>query len=131
MKTKYIEKYKITKETISEFAKFSGDYNPIHMDDEYAANTRFGSRIAHGAILEVYISKILATDFPGPGTIYISQFCKWIKPVYIDDEVEICIEIVDFGEKERCILKTNCFVDGREVMKGEAVVKLPKDYDRN
>lgn len=122
----YSEKMYISKKLIDDFACFSGDYSPIHVDEEFAKNTQFKRCIAHGAILETNISKILGMKYPGPGTIYVSQQCKFIKPVYIGDEVEFRITKKMVDNKGRLVLETNCFVDDQIVMKGEAVV-IPQE----
>jgi hypothetical protein len=75
----------ITDEMIRSFAVLTGDNNPVHLDDTYAATTRFGRRIAHGMIAAGLISAMLANDLPGPGTVYLSQTLKFKAPVYPGD----------------------------------------------
>ena len=73
----------IRDEDITKFAEVSGDYNPLHMDDEYAAQTPFGQRIAHGALTASYISGILGNNLPGPGAIFTGLSMRFRRPVYI------------------------------------------------
>ena len=85
----------ITKKLVSDFAKLSGDYNPIHMSEEYAKTTVFKKPIAHGMLLGSLISAIIAKDLPGEGSIYLSQTLKFIKPVYIGNKVKISVKIIE------------------------------------
>ena len=91
----------ITDEDIQAFAKMSGDYNPIHVNDEYAKSTRFGQRIAHGMISASLISAVLGMHLPGTGTIYASQEVKFLKPVFPGDTLTAKGEVVDkFTKKD-------------------------------
>ena len=94
----YKEKIKVTKEKVEEFAKYSGDYNSLHTDEEFAKNSIFGARIAHGMIFGAIILKILGTNFLGEGTIYLEQNLKFLKPIYIGETVQIEVKIL--GKKE-------------------------------
>lgn len=117
----------VTEEDIDAFAKVSGDYNPIHIDDEYAAKSIFKKRIAHGMLSASYISAILGTDFPGIGTIYMGQTLCFLKPIYVGDTIEIVVRLKELGEKGRATLQTNVLnMDGDMIIEGEALVKLPK-----
>lgn len=117
----------VTEEDIDAFAKVSGDYNPIHIDDEYAAKSIFKKRIAHGMLSASYISAILGTDFPGIGTIYMGQTLRFLKPVYVGDTIELVVRLKELGEKGRATLQTNVLnMDGDMIIEGEALVKLPK-----
>ncbi len=116
----------ITSSMIEDFAKISGDYNPVHLDDEYAASTRFGQRIAHGMLLPGLISAILANDLPGPGTIYLEQTISFKAPVFIGDTVIVSVECKEVLEKSRVSFKTTVAKsDGTIVMDGEALVITP------
>lgn len=86
----------VTKEVVDAFGDVSGDRNPLHFDEAYAASTRFGHRIAHGTILMAYLSALMASTLPGPGTIYVTQHIEFKAPVYIGDtiEVEVTVEEV-------------------------------------
>ncbi|MGC8819198.1 MAG: MaoC family dehydratase [Athalassotoga sp.] len=117
----------VTDEMVKEFAKITGDNNPLHLDEEFAKKTQFGKRIAHGMLVASLISKVLGRDFPGPGTVYVSQFIQFRKPVYIGEDVKIRIEVKDKKvEKRRLILNTTVMAGGRTVITGEAEVYLPE-----
>ena len=120
----YSETVKITDESVKAFANLSGDCNPIHLDEEIAARSRFGKRVAHGMLLGSYISAILGEKFPGNGTIYLSQNMQFKKPIYIGDivEFELCIRSV----KGKVItLQTNVKNGkGDYCMEGEAKVLI-------
>ena len=85
----------ITDQDILGFAALSGDLNPAHLDPEYAATTPFKKIVAHGMLNGALISTLLGTKLPGPGTIYLSQELNFLKPVYIQDVLEIAVEVVE------------------------------------
>lgn len=116
----------ITVEDIVAFAHLVGDTNPVHLDDSFAAKTRFGKRIAHGMFGASMISAILGTQLPGPGTIYLSQTLKFLAPVYLDDTVHAEVTVVKVREDKPIItLETVCKnQDGNLLLQGEAVVLL-------
>lgn len=116
----------ITDEKVRGFANISEDYNPIHLDDEYAKNSRFGKRIAHGAMVSSFFSSLFATKLPGPGSIYVSQETKYKKPVFIDDTVLVEIEVIDIDlKRSRVYFSTTCFVNNVEVLSGKAEIYIP------
>ena len=122
----FICEQKIDDATVRAFAAFSGDCNPIHVDDAVAKTSRFGQRIAHGAILFGLISKVLGMDLPGLGTVYLSQTCNFKLPVYIDDTVRLEVKIVELLPKSIANLSTIITKQsGEVVMDGMAQVKLP------
>jgi 3-hydroxybutyryl-CoA dehydratase len=109
------------------FAAVSGDTNPVHLDEAYAAGTPFGGRIAHGMLSAAYISAVLGTKLPGPGAIYLSQQMRFRRPVRIGDEVTARATITALEEKRgQVTLETVCLVGGKAVLDGEAVVLAPK-----
>src|SRR5947209_6118821 len=85
------------------FARLSGDDNPIHLCDVYAAQTRFGQRIAHGLYTASLISAVLGTRLPGPGAVYRSQTVNFHGPVKIGDVVEVIVEVVELVSKGRSV----------------------------
>jgi 3-hydroxybutyryl-CoA dehydratase len=119
----------ITDDMVRTFAELTGDTNPVHLDEEYAATTRFGRRIAHGMIAAGLISATLANDLPGPGTVYLGQDLKFRGPVFLDDTVLVKVEVVKVREDKPIVtLSTVCTnQDGAVVLDGEAVVMVPKD----
>ena len=118
----------ITDEMVRTFATLTGDSNPVHLDDEYAATTRFGKRIAHGMLAASLISAALANDLPGPGTVYLSQTLQFKAPVYLGDTVTAIIEVKSAREdKPIATLITTCInQDNVTVLEGEAGVLFSK-----
>jgi 3-hydroxybutyryl-CoA dehydratase len=109
------------------FARLSGDENPIHLCEVYAAGTRFGQRIAHGLYTASLISAVLGTRLPGPGAVYRSQTLNFHAPVTIGDVVMVTVEVVELlppGRRVRLVCEAS--VDGRVVLDGEAVVSVPR-----
>lgn len=108
------------------FAEISGDRNPIHLSEHFAAQTPFGGRIAHGLYTASLISAVIGTRLPGPGAIYISQTLRFLAPVRIGDTVEANVEVAELTEKgRRAKLKCWCNVGDTIVLEGEAEVKAP------
>lgn len=121
------KKMVVSDEKITTFAELSGDYNPVHMDAEYAATTMFGRRIAHGALSASLISAILGNDLPGPGAIFTELNMRFRKPAFIDDEITARAEVVEINDKTgRVKMKVACFVEGKAIIRGEAGVVVMK-----
>ena len=113
------------------FAEVTGDRNPIHLSEHFAAKTPFGTRIAHGLYTASLISAVLGTRLPGPGAVYISQTLNFRAPVKIGDTVEVCVSVAELiPEKSRARLTCTCSVDGETVLDGEAWVKVPSRKTR-
>lgn len=112
---------------IAAFAQVSGDNNPVHLDEAYAKTTPFGERIAHGMLSGAYISAVIGTQLPGPGTIYLSQTMRFRRPVRIGDQVtaRVTIKALD-ADKGRVTLETVCEVNGKAVVDGEALIIAPR-----
>ena len=108
---------------IGAFAWATGDVNPIHMDEAYASTTRFKRRIAHGMLVGSYISALLGTEFPGPGTIYMSQHMRFMLPVYVGDTIKVVATVTAYRpDKHILTIRTDCYnQDGAHVITGEAV----------
>jgi len=116
----------ITEADIVLFAAVTGDTNPMHLDAEYAATSIFKERIAHGMLAAGLITKVLGTQLPGPGTIYMSQTLKFRAPVKIGETVTAIVEVAALHpEKHRATLRTVCLVKGEPVLEGEAFVSVP------
>lgn len=108
------------------FAAISGDRNPIHLSEHFAAKTPFGTRIAHGLYTASLISAVLGTRLPGPGAIYMSQTLNFRAPVKIGDTVDVIVAVIDLvPEKHRARLSCTCKVGDEVVLDGEALVKVP------
>lgn len=111
---------------IVKFAEVSGDTNPVHLDETYAAKTMFKSRIAHGLLSAGFISAVLGTKLPGAGAIYVSQSFKFKAPVRIGDEVMARVELIGLNpEKKMATFNTQCLVGDKIVIDGEATLMVP------
>jgi 3-hydroxybutyryl-CoA dehydratase len=111
---------------IQAFAEVSGDKNPIHLDEDFAATTQFGEIISHGMLTASYISAIIGMRLPGPGCIYLSQSLKFLAPVMVADEVQTHVRVISLNEeKNRATLACVCTVKDKIVLEGEALVKVP------
>ena len=117
----------ISTDDVQRFAAVVGDLNPIHLDAEFAATSFFKKRIVHGAFLAGLISKVLGMDFPGLGTVYISQNSIFKRPVYVDTTASVEIKVTQvIKEKRRLVLDTNILnSDGEVCVTGSAIVWLP------
>jgi 3-hydroxybutyryl-CoA dehydratase len=115
------EKITITDKMVRDFSELVGDKNPIHLDDEYSKNSIFGKRIVHGMLLSSFFSKIIATTYPGEGSIYLKQDLNFKNPCYINDEIEIVVEL-DKKENNKYFLKTKIIRDNIEIIDGNAIV---------
>ena len=117
----------VTEADIMAFAGVSGDTNPVHLHEEFAAKTMFKGRVAHGMLSASFISTILGTKLPGPGCIYVSQDIKFKAPVKAGDTVTARATITEIiPEKRRVVLKTICTVGEKVVIDGEATVLVPR-----
>jgi len=116
-------KIKINKSTINQFAEISGDFNPLHMNEEYASSTKFGKRVCHGMLLASFFSKIIGMYIPGENGLYLSQSLKFSSPCYIDDEILVVGEVINVSLSTKIItLKTKIVKDNSIIVSGEAKV---------
>ena len=123
--TRYIRKI-ITDRDIEQFAEISTDHNPVHLDDDYARDTIFEGRIAHGMLTAGLVSAVIGEQLPGHGTIYMSQNLKFLAPVRPGDLVHAEVKVVDMIiDKRRVKLDCRCEVNGKNVLVGEAMVLAP------
>jgi 3-hydroxybutyryl-CoA dehydratase len=123
--TRYVRKI-ITDRDIEQFAEISTDHNPVHLDDDYARDTIFEGRIAHGMLTAGLISAVIGEQLPGHGTIYMSQNLKFLAPVRPGDLVHAEVRVVDMViDKRRVKLDCRCEVNGKNVLVGEAMVLAP------
>ena len=116
----------VTDRDIEMFAEISTDHNPVHLDDAYAQDTIFEGRIAHGMLTAGLISAVIGEQLPGHGTVYLGQSLKFLAPVRPGDMVLAEVEVTDIDHaKRRVTMQTRCEVDGKNVLKGEAIVLAP------
>jgi 3-hydroxybutyryl-CoA dehydratase len=114
----------ITDELIRAFAELSGDFNPIHLDEDFAAGTRFGKRIAHGMLSGAFISAVLGYELGERKIVYLQQTMRFVAPVYIGDTITTTATVKKIREEKGIItVETNCTnQDGVTVVQGEAIV---------
>ena len=126
--TRYLQKH-VTDRDIEMFAEVSTDHNPVHLDDDYAQDTIFEGRIAHGMLTAGLISAVIGEQLPGHGAIYMSQSLKFLAPVRPGDLVYAEVKVTDIQiDKRRVKLDCKCEVDGKNVLVGEAMVLAPVSY---
>ncbi|MGI6782222.1 MAG: MaoC family dehydratase [Acholeplasmataceae bacterium] len=113
-----------TERDVVEFAKISGDCNPLHLDEDYAKSTRFGSRIVHGALISSLFSTVLGEQLPGNGSIYFRQDSKFVAPVYLNDTITATVKVTEINEeKGRVVFETTATNQKNEnVVVGTAIV---------
>lgn len=123
--TRHLHKV-VTDRDIELFAEVSTDRNPVHLDDDYANDTIFGGRIAHGMLTAGLISAVIGEQLPGHGTVYLGQTLKFLAPVRPGDLVKAQVTVIDIDHaKRRVTLDCVCEIDGKPVLKGEAKVLAP------
>ena len=117
---------KVNESDVIAFADITGDNNPIHLNEDEAKKSVFKSRVAHGMLTGSFISAVLGTKLPGPGTIYLEQNLKFKKPVYINDTVTVKVTVSDIINEEKGIYRLDTIIEnsvGEIVTEGYAVVK--------
>lgn len=117
-----------TEEDVLTFARISGDNNPIHVDSEFAAATRFERRVVHGMLTAGMISAILGMQLPGPGCIYLKQELNFRAPVYFGDTITAAVTVTNLRKDKPIItLTANCTnQDGVLVLEGDAILMVPE-----
>lgn len=113
---------RVTPESVRLYAEITGDRNPLHFDEDFAARTPFGRLVAHGGITTGILHALVAGDMPGPGTVFLSQDWKFTAPVFADDEITATAEVMSVHEsKPVCQLRVRVTRrDGEVVLEGEA-----------
>jgi 3-hydroxybutyryl-CoA dehydratase len=114
----------VTEADVTTFAGLIGDFNPLHVDAEYARKSRFGQRVAHGILTGGLISAVLGNKLPGPGSIYLSQQIEFLAPVYIGDTITARVEVTSWRPEKRIItLKTDAYNQNEvQIVTGKAVL---------
>ena len=116
----------VTDRDIEMFAEVSTDRNPVHLDDDYAQDTIFEGRIAHGMLTAGLISAVIGEQLPGHGTVYLGHSLKFLAPVRPGDMVLAEVEVTNIDHsKRRVTMETRCLVNGKKVLIGEATVLAP------
>ena len=112
---------------VEAFAQLSGDLNPLHLDEAYAKTTSFGGRIAHGMLAAAYISAVIGTKLPGPGSVYLNQSLRFRRPVRLGDVVttRVTVKALD-AKRGHVTFATVCEVNGKTVVDGEALIAAPR-----
>ena len=119
--------FPVTEQVIEKFADVSGDDNPVHLDEAFAATTQFGTRMAHGMLSAGFISAMIGTKLPGYGCIYLSQSLRFRRPVKIGDSVVVTATVTALDpDKARATIETVCAVGGKAVVEGEALIMVPR-----
>lgn len=116
----------ITEADVTTFAGLVGDFNPLHVDAEYARKSRFGRRTAHGMLAGGLISAVLNTRLPGPGWVCLSQQLEFLAPIYIGDTIRATVEVTSWQRQKRLLtLRTDCHnQDEQQVLTGQAVLSV-------
>ncbi len=118
----------ITAEEVLMYAKLTGDDNPIHVDEEFASETRFGKRIVHGAFLLGIISKVLGRDFPGHGSVAVSFAVKFARPVPVGSSITVEVKIAEKFERHKHVrAKVFVYINGKTAVGGEATFIPPTE----
>lgn len=117
----------ISEKDVFQFADISGDYNPLHIDEEYAKRSRFGHRVAHGILMAGIISTVLGSEIPGVGTIFVELQLRFLKPVFLGDTITATATVMEIINPKRVRLMVACLNGkGEDVAIGNAVVVPPE-----
>lgn len=121
----------ITETDLRNFSGVSGDTNPMHLNEEYASHTRFKRCIVHGMLTASLISAVIGTRLPGPGCIYLSQTLNFKAPVFVGETVYAVAKVIQvIAEKSQVVLDTQCIVNGKTVLQGEARILVRSKLDK-
>ncbi len=119
-------KKRMTFDMVKGFADISGDYNPVHLDEEYAAKSRYKKQIIHGLMATSLFSGIFGTKLPGQGCVYKSQSIRFKRPIYIGDTVTARVEVSSVNSKKKIVsFYTKCFVNEKVMIDGESEIFIP------
>lgn len=120
----------LSAEDVRTFARVTGDDNPIHVDEEYAKETRFGKPIVHGVLLMGIISKVLGRDFPGHGSVAVSISCRFLRPVPVGSQITVEVKIFEKIDKHKHV-KARAYIyrEGKMVLSGEATIIPPSEEE--
>jgi len=121
------KQFLVDEKLIIKYSELTGDKNPLHINEEFVSHTKFKKCIAHGGLIFGFISNILGTDFPGPGTVYVFQNLVFLNPIYADTLVVVKLTVKELLPKLGVLIQTDVFdIDGNLTCSGEAKIKLPE-----
>ncbi|GAB4396031.1 MAG: MaoC family dehydratase [Microscillaceae bacterium] len=129
VKQTFCHVFSFSQAEVEQFAQISGDHNPVHLDEAYAAQTPFKRRIIHGFLTGSVFSKVFGTLFPGEGTIYLRQDMEFARPMFVDTPYEALFEVISIDrEKHRAVVRTTIQDQKtrKETIRGEAVIMHPQ-----
>jgi acyl dehydratase len=110
---------------VKKYADLTGDFNPIHFDEDYTKYTQFKKPIIHGPLLLIFVTTLFAKEIPGPGSVYLSHELKFLAPVYPNETIKIELEVIEVNSKNHIFIKTNCFNEENiKVLEGVARLKI-------
>jgi len=120
-----IKKEKVfDKKAVEDYAKLTGDFNPMHFDEIYASKTIFKKPIVHGPLVLTMVTTMFANELPGPGSVYLSHDVKYFLPVYYNDVITAVLEVVEINNKNHVFIKTTCInQEGKIILDGIARLK--------
>ena len=116
----------VTERDIQLFGEATGDFNPVHFDEAYARKTVFRGRVAHGVLSVGFMSAVMGTELPGPGSIFVSAAIQFKGPVRIGDTVVTTCTVKEVRTRREVMMDCRCEVNGKIVVEGEALVLAPK-----
>jgi acyl dehydratase len=121
-------RHEVTAEEVDAFARLSGDVNPLHLDDAFGRRHGFRGRVVHGALVSAFISRVLSTELPGPGCLWLTQSVRFTRPVYIADPIEVVVRVVHKSESLRTLVLETTVENlrGETVLVGEVKVSVPR-----
>jgi acyl dehydratase len=122
-------RHEVTAEEVDAFARLSGDFNPLHLDDAFGREHGFRGRVVHGALVSAFISRILGTELPGPGCLWLSQSMRFTRPVYISEPIEVVVRVIHKSESLRTLVLETIVENlrGEPILVGEAKVTALAD----
>jgi acyl dehydratase len=120
-------RHEVTADEVDAFARLSGDVNPLHLDDAFAEERGFRGRVVHGALVNGFISRLLGTELPGPGCLWLSQTTRFARPVYVADPIEVVVRVVHKSDSLRTLVLETTVENlrGETLLVGEAKVTVP------
>ena len=122
-------RHEVTSEEVDCFARLSGDVNPLHLDDAFGQEHGFRGRVVHGALVSAFISRVLGTELPGPGCLWLSQSMRFTRPVYVAEPIEVVVRVLHKSESLRTLVLETIVENprGETVLVGEAKVTALQD----